>query len=139
MEEKKYVVPEGMGSAVAHAVFKKYGYVEFYPQIATALEAAVRWLSDNPIVPSLEQAWNLTKKFQDDPIEQDMAVFLVREWQKRMFLAEESHVPQEIKDLLYSSGGRVACDNPKDGYRFIAESDRRVLEAYRIGQKAGSK
>lgn len=61
------------------------------------LEAALRWLAENPIVPTEQQAYDIAmqkSQFQFDPWE------LVRwgavEWQRRMFLAPEPPAPTPL-------------------------------------------
>jgi hypothetical protein len=101
-------------------------------RIELILEAALRWLSENPIVPTekqerkLDDAWMESKK--------DLASryykcahateFGAIEWQRMMFLEPEPEVPEEIKDLIAGVHPDVAP---------IA------IEAFRRGQKAGEK
>lgn len=133
MEERKYIVPEGMSSAVARAVYEKCGHVEFHPQIAIAL-AALNWITENPIVPSPEQSLNLVKEFYESPSEMDMAIFLIREWQKRMFFSPERDVPQELKDLM-----EPWMNDETEAHCTCNSHNLSIMEAYRRGQKAGSK
>jgi hypothetical protein len=66
---------------------------------------------------------------------------LFREWQRRQFLAPEPEVPEAIKDLLYQKPGtRVGVDgDPVQASRYIAESDRRVLESHLRGMEEAAK
>ena len=59
MSERRIVVPEGMLSAVLKA--KQMPETEpFQETVRSALEAALRWLSDNPQVPTMEQATEMS-------------------------------------------------------------------------------
>ncbi len=138
MSEKKYVVPKEMSIYVAGKVFHQCGKCDFHPQIRIALDAAVRWISENPPVPTSEQAFAIEVSYPVR-IHSPSRTKFAEEWIRRMFLAPEDPVPEEVKDLLYASEVRVGCENPIEASQFIEESDRRVLEAYRRGQKAGCK
>ncbi len=108
--EKRYVIPEGMLKAALDAQQMRCD-----PVISkVGLEAAIRWLAENPIVPDRETADRLIAcrgiHSEADPF---------AEWQRRMFLAPEPEVPEAIKDLLTMS------DSPHNEH---------VLEAYRRGK-----
>ena len=92
--DKKYVIPEGMGGYVARAVFNECGKVDFHPQIRVALEAAVRWLSDNPIAPTMAQAEAM--RDSGHPCILDGAWY-AGEWQRRMFLAP---IPADDREMI---------------------------------------
>jgi len=131
MSEKEYVVPEGMLKAWEDAYYNVDGETRsgsFKSGYVRALKAALRWLGDE-LDKSDGIAPMLGGTYQDG---------WVGAWRhiRRMFLAPEPGVPEEIKDLLYSEAVRVGCKDPQEASRFIAESDRRVLEAYRRGQKS---
>jgi hypothetical protein len=137
MSEKKYIVPAGM----LDATFSHAPMVTCKASMRDALEAALRWWSKNPTVPTTDQAMEIGKKFSNQPSVCDYVMQVCVEWQRRCFLAPEPEVPEEIKDLLYSEceqrHERIGCSDPKEAGRFITESDRRVLEAYRRGQESG--
>jgi hypothetical protein len=86
------------------------------------LASAFSWLSENPIVPTDEQ-WALLLDW-DSQISSFDTFFrhVLAEWQRRMFLAPELEVPEEVKDLWQSSP--------------TPDTKRRTLEAYRRGQKS---
>jgi hypothetical protein len=74
--------------------------------IYPAIEAALRWMSQNPIVPTETQMLNMRQETGDDSMTHDYnerAVFLATEWQRRMFLAPEPEVPSEVGDLLWDN------------------------------------
>jgi hypothetical protein len=96
MSEKRYIVPEGMLKAVQNALV---GYwhdhtVTSDSSITVVLEAAVRWLSENPIVPTEQEYRDFGVKFDFQGVK------CIAEWQRRMFLAPEPEVPEAIKDLM---------------------------------------
>jgi hypothetical protein len=132
MSEKKYVIPEGMLKAWENAYYDIEGKLHsgsFKSGYVRALEAALCWL-DEELGKSDGIAPMLSGTYQDG---------WVGAWRhiRRLFRAPEPAVPEEIKDLLYSEAVRVGCKDPQEASRFITESDRRVLEAYRRGQKYG--
>jgi len=148
--EKKIVVPEGMLRAAWHAQLPADNPTfewdegdelnrKFYRRI---FEAALRWLSENPIVPTLEQTESMRHLFHitDKPLSvyQNVAV----EWQRRCFLAPEPEVPEDVKELLWAD---ARCP---DGIFYFPVDDRKpytsetlhhneqIIEAYRRGKGA---
>ena len=105
MAEKRIVVPDGMLKAAITGLEKEFGigtnvgvYDSFAP--AVIIEAAMLWMSENPIVPTAEQLYSTIGKLPVSMCdivwpERDRA--MIAEWQRTMFLAP---VPAEIKDLL---------------------------------------
>lgn len=85
MSEKKIQVPEGMMKAAlganGAAFALEIGCVE---QVQLALEAALRWLSDNPIGPTEQQDHELAEWSEEHLGECPFA-----EWQRRMFREAE--------------------------------------------------
>ena len=124
---KKIIVPSGMFEAAKNSEYEP-GSVE----VRSILEAALRWLSENPIVPTIEQTgslidWYNHKKFGNGAVS-DCAV----EWQRRMFLAPEPEVPEELKDLLLDENIPTAdYSRPNRDYY-----NTQILEAFRRGQKS---
>ena len=106
--EKKIVVPEGMLRAAWHAQLPADNPTfewdegdemnrKFYRRI---VEAALRWLIENPIVPTHEQIDNM--QFDSTQLRHVMHHIIevaATEWQRRMFLAPEPEVPT-FKELL---------------------------------------
>jgi hypothetical protein len=144
MSEKKYQkikVPEGMLDAAK----KELSDVGFRKDVICydtkrMLESALKWLSENPIVPTAEQVIECAKLadkhvdviYDSHGHKKNFAM----EWQRRMFLAVDTDVP--IIDLIYHrpSGIPVVLDDSS-----VSVSDdvnSRIREAYRRGQKAGS-
>lgn len=100
-----------------------------------ALEAALQWLSENPIVPSQTQAMELTgfTKYQD--LELARARLALTRWQRRMFLAPEPEVHEEIEELLWKddfskSKGTIWVRSIDDGMTW----NQAVIEAYKRGK-----
>jgi hypothetical protein len=109
--EKKIVVPEGMLRATWNAMeehMQTHNFVGCVPgsmcSLTVGIEAALLWWSENPIVPTLEQAaelWRVTNGTLKDTWPVSIAV----EWQRRMFLAPEPKMPDAVKQLLKESCG----------------------------------
>lgn len=143
LEEKKIVVPEGMLKATVVSYNSKtnelgYRYVIDRYVMEAAIEAALRWLSDNPIVPTVEQGMSLMNYLSPAGTrEWNQAMWIdfigagCAEWQRRMFLAPEPETPEEIKDLLLS----ISPTDSRDAYFRPDIYNERILEAYRRGQK----
>ena len=100
MSEKKIVVPEGMLEAALDGlgieiIKARRQYVK------DTLEAALHWLSENPIVPTEKQIADLAKTmpYEDSGNGNVLAVAVV-EWQRRMYLAPEPEVPEETPEII---------------------------------------
>lgn len=131
MSERKIVVPEAMLQAAMDAQ-------EIYaiPQTRHIVEAVLRWLSENPIVPTPDQ-WAAASDAVSVRYRKKFGVSfsfshteIAEEWQRRMFLAPEPSAPIELIDLLWQ--GKVVM--PAD--ESIKENDRRIIEAYRRGKES---
>jgi hypothetical protein len=125
MIEQRYAVPEGMLKA-ASDVFSRCrtdgAHLNF------ALEAALRWQSENPPCPTDEDL-EVLQRDAEGSVDLGFArrKWYTVEWIRRMYLAPEPEVLEEIKDLLY---------DPKDGPTKVGRNDA-IIEAYRRGQKEG--
>lgn len=88
-DKPEYVVPEGTMSAVTTAVVDRSRY-QIPPYIQEiALEAAIEWLSKNPIIPTREQAARLRTEYHAEHgiwEEEHFVIWIVNQWQRRMFL-----------------------------------------------------
>ena len=91
--------------------------------IHVLLEAALYWLSDNPILPSIKQLNEIFTKVDRGNGGTYIPAYL-EEWQRRMFLAPEPDVPEEIKDLLRQDGSVTYV---------VSEHNTAVLMAYHRG------
>lgn len=130
---EKIVVPEGMLEAAASIPADPWYEGNKRGEIEERLEVALRWLSENPIVPTDEQIRSMSEKvygihiaYPENPVIAEPLMALAKEYlaefQRRMFLELEPEVP-EVADLVK--------DFRRDGDAYNA-----VLEAYRRGQKS---
>jgi len=141
--EKKIVVPKGMIEAVIDHHPSK-GALQSDPDmlstdtVTAVLEAAIRWMIENPIVPSTKDAdklWREAHTLSADSKTGHAGKDMLIEWQRMMFLAPEPEVPEEVKDLMSKYA------DPKlqtDGLlRAMARGHNEdIIEAYRRGQKS---
>ena len=141
MSDKKILVPEGMLKAAVEAVRDRseFGFhfidnkdelrsrrARIVAQTQDTLEAALLWLSENPIVPTNEQTQGVCDSiFVGSENLLDPRDAMV-EWQRRMFLAPEPEVPEEINDLRL--GGQTTMS--------MGRMDWLLTEAFRRGQKS---
>lgn len=132
---KKIKVPEGMIEA-AHKASEFTDYerekrtLRFAPGIInTILEAALLWLTEHPIVPTMAQIEAI--RCTGHPCILDGAWY-AQEWQRRMFLEPEPEVPEEIKDMLLDAHA------PDSEHCFFKPSvyNERITEAYRRGKES---
>lgn len=105
MGEKKIVVPEGMLKAIAHAYYdnERQGpsMLSLY-ECNRIGEAALRWISENPIVPTKEQVeaiWNSLPDARGAYPYWDKTCRVFGEWQRRMFLDPEPEVSDAVKKM----------------------------------------
>jgi hypothetical protein len=138
MSEKKYVVPEGMLKAAIEAS-DSLPYMK--TDIRRGLEAAFRWLAENPIVPTDKQVREMiapkfginSKELNGNMIASGITAAIT--WQRRMFLVSEPEVPEEIKDLLIPNFFNsidvilgIEKTRSEDDYR------KNIIEAYHRGR-----
>lgn len=131
---KKIVVPEEMLAAAVDAMkapptVSKFRSTEQWA--SCGLEAALRWLSENPIVPTDEQVEHLKVGLNCYQTWNDQLWLICDAWQRRMFLAPELEVPEEISELCCQMDKYL---NHTDGPSLAKDL---LIEAYRRGQKAG--
>lgn len=144
---KKIVVPTAMLEAVIASVARLEPWsgvtVEHY---RTVLEAALRYWSENPIVPTKEQVADIAKvvyadmalpSLEDEDFYQKRSQEFLAEWQRRMFLATAPEVPEEIKDLL-ETDEEEKCHSVSDHNEMILEAYNRGLKRYSLDRKAKS-
>ena len=118
MAERRVVVPDGMLKAAVPC------YLPDRQLVHSILEAALLWLSENPIVPTSEQLHSIIGKLpmaMCDIVWTERDRALIAEWQRRMFLAPEPEVPEEIKDLWQAQP--------------TPDAKRRTVEAFQRGQQ----
>jgi len=134
MSEGRIVVPEG----ITGRVFLMLRKLNDYPHpdskecgkllvVAVAVcEEFARALIESPITPTRSQ---LDAMYDSMKTVGDAAEYMAVEWQRRMFLAPEPEIPEDVKDLLRGT-------LPNGGYCVSEEVGKLVIEAYRRGQKA---
>lgn len=93
MSDNKIAVPDGMMNAAKHAFMQNKGVG--VDGVEDCIEAALRWLSENPIVPNDEQLFSISRSLDLDMAQivwsrRDRA--LIAEWQRRMFLAPQPQI-----------------------------------------------
>lgn len=130
---RKIVVPEGMlNAAYRESIKDADGIIRYSPTdgvrqleqlgMKGILGAALAWLADNPIVPTLEQYREL-RAARNYGVSMEDQKFYYAEWQRRMFIAPERHMigPETLNEF---------CSR----YRTIEEA---VIEAFHRGRKLG--
>jgi hypothetical protein len=126
---KKIVVPEGMMKA-AIAAWRLHPIRGHDPQeaVCKAVEAALIWQSENPIIPKQEQIEAARRKvcFGGHIAENYASMFA--ELQRGMFLAPEPPVPESVKHLLLQ--GQWDPMPSRDVY------NQRIIDAYNQGKKS---
>ena len=119
MSETRIIVPMGMLKEVVDAEAKS---VVPFDQLET-LSIGLRWLSENPIVPTEDQ---MAQIMCAHVANWEQIRSRIEAWQRRMFVAPEPEVPEEIKDLV-------------EGMSWNSSTWRRILEAYRRGRQSAVK
>lgn len=145
MGEKRIVVPEGMLKAViehhpARRFLQDDPKLYATTTLEAVLEAALRWISENPRVPTDGQAEEIAlESYYSDPALPDSLLTKIKvnmavEWQRRMFLAPE---PNSLDDLYIFPNQFIPGDLKVD----ISANDVnvRINEAYRRGQQSREK
>lgn len=119
MSDKKYVVPDGMYKAAIY-------YQDSGIQCSAALEAAMGWLAENPVIPSEEWVKNLLLGAHPELTKVTIISSIIAQWQREMFLSSEE-IPKEIKDLLFDNDYRPTVTKGVN---------ERIEEAFRRGKAA---
>jgi hypothetical protein len=123
MSKAEYEVPEGMLKAACNDT----GAIGVHQRdVQKMLLAAVRWLAENPIVPSKEDISVIaTKAWAPN---ETCVIEIGKEFQRRMFLKRDI-TPEELKPLLYPEGFVI---------RNGAQANELIRKAYELGNKAGT-
>jgi hypothetical protein len=111
---KKYVVPEGMRKA-AYDAYSQARHDGMHLQ--AALEAAIQWLSENPIWPT---SWQSKKYGIVSP-------YSASAWQEHMFEA-----PEPLPDEVVALCGSVPKQFSNEIYVQWRDA---ILKAYELGKK----
>ena len=128
---KKIQVPEGMLIAAIQATCDtRLGMAEHNDLSMRVVKAALLWLSENPIEPTYDQTEECRRlhRYVTEPLKvyQQVAV----EWQRRMFLAPEEEIPEEIEGMLW--GGHPDSRQSLTS-KFLNEQ---IITAYRRGKNS---
>ena len=129
MTEKRAVVPVGMCAAARRAYRKRYGEDGSPGQeecLKYALEEALQWATENPQTPTKAQLQKIADEHGRGECYPESISLYVTGFQKLMWLAPESEVPEELHDLQWAIG-----DNPQADLH-----NKETIEAYRRGQKS---
>ena len=115
--EKKIAIPEGMLEAAVAAVKIPVSGQLARNQTHDILEAALRWLSENPIEPTQKQSRKLYADVPQGLLVDEVPSWYAVEWQRRMFLAPEPEVHEEDKDYVCTSCGVFHRGWTKPGHK----------------------
>ena len=98
------------------------------------LEAALRWLSESPIVPTMDDVEAMQEAYcgQQMSGEPNVCRFIATEWQRRMFAAPEPGSPY---DAVLDAALKAAPLHV-DGVMIYSSNGDLLAEARRRGQKA---
>ena len=144
MREKKIVVPEGMLKAGVEAVRDRseFGFhfidnkdeARIVAQTQDTLEAALLWLSENPIVPTNEQTQGVCDSIFVGPENLLDPRDAMVEGQRRMFYAPEPEVRPFVRDIIAKFQGctltSVEADAIVEELRLLCHGwDRHVFYA----------
>jgi len=142
-ENRKYVVPEGMLTAadqeirVCSSIPSTISDRQMAIIQKITIEAALRWLSKNPIVPTPEQnkamselARSVSIQYGTNAITDASTATIIVEWQRRMFAAPEPEIPPQIEDLML---------DPKRYSVGLEKFNAAVLEAFNRGRRVREK
>ena len=141
----KIKVPEGMlKAATEHVDMKNYTGSVVFGNIKTGLEAALLWLSKNPIVPSDEQINKLWESWAVplDPSAKGLGVygpsrdqirFTSIEWQRRMFFDHEPEVRPFVKAFTRAFQGVTLTTQEAD---YIVDEVSTVAHGWNRGQRS---
>lgn len=106
----KIKVPEGM---IKEAV--KASRIAACPEdyMRLILEAALRWLAENPIVPNEVVTYDLATSGKK-PFNMDSIAWYCSEWQRRMFLAPEPEVRHFVRNIIQRFQGCTLTPDEAD-------------------------
>lgn len=122
MSDKKYTLPQKMVDAAYQWCPASFAM----PAVIAMLEAAVKWLAENPVIPNdkqlREMCFDGSVNNNGTPADAWQITNYIREWQRRMFLAPE---PDSLESLLSNVPELVEAEKYK----------RNIIEAYELGKK----
>ncbi len=142
---RKYVVPEDGLRAFLKADIHE-GWLWDKGALERMLLAFIAWQSENPIVPTRNQAFEILQRFkvESSGCHSFRIADALVEWQRRMYLSPEPEVPKEVKDLLQIE---LTSIDPKPEHTVldprttkldctVRQWNEAVLEAYRRGKES---
>lgn len=100
-------------------------------ELEAALEAALRWLSENPIVPINHECCGEMHRTVNAKGYCCYQSALLAEWQRIMFREPEPEVPEAIRELMKNAGD---CAPELMITVSVDDWDEAVLEAYKRGK-----
>ena len=129
----KIKIPDGM----LEAALKSAGPDNSnYIRAAAVLEAALEWLSENPISPPLTEL-QILLPFVSIHANETSVQSLLRKFQQRMFLEPNEEIPEEIENLIWGEWQKSrGLPEVLNGWATIDSHNAQVLEAYRRGKAA---
>jgi hypothetical protein len=116
MADQEYVVPEGMRKAAMEATngWDPEGYFIYLP-----LLAALKWLAENPIVPTPEQVQDIRADCPNVATP-DAWQWGMTEWQRRMLLKPKVKV-RAPNDIIHAFRGRSFTQEQADEIKAITQ------------------
>lgn len=127
----KISVPEGMLKAGLLGARLEAYCGDDQRDFQHALEAALLWLSENPIVPSDAQLEDLRESVKDRTSWKGQCMEAIVEFQRRMFAAPEPEVPEEVAEMLLDETIPEAdFSRPTRNYH-----NNQIIKAFRVGQR----
>ena len=125
--QKKIKVPEGMLKAARDGIsasVEKYGFGAS-EAVGMCLKAALLWLSENPISPTIDQIGQMEKAQVEGRIPRPpiSLIGIITEWQRRMFLELEPEISPTAQTIIRSMRGVTL--SPSD-------ADAILIEIFRV-------
>lgn len=124
MAENKYAVPDGMLNAVRRAAKDRGSNCMCSRE---DLEEAVRWIAENPIIPSDKWIRDHNESAHKLLHPYELTARIIDEWQRRMFLAPEPKIGKHayhLFDLMH-------------GIEFNKQESEMLIEQVRINTRTG--
>lgn len=98
------------------------------------LANALLWLSENPILPSIDDAESMGEAWNKNELPQDhFTQAIAVEWQRRMFLRPKKVVPLDLQLMLCDESIADTYTGSRSTY------NKAIMEAYELGKREASK
>jgi hypothetical protein len=139
MSEKKYVVPEGMYNAVIEVlpphVRVQLSAMMGFPGVQRILEAALRWIVENPLLLTHEQREAVTDKFYDlDVPATERFNRMFKEYLKISFLSPETE--QESAYMRVTKAMGAVTLSEEEGNKILEFVKGAIHAGYRTPEPA---